>query len=116
MSAGAEAGVVLTALEPRFNAAVLQGTGLGGDVAPELDPINFAPRVRMPTLMLNGRYDFGAPYETAQQPLFALLGVAAEQKRHAIFEAGHALQTESVAGEMLPWLDKYLGFVRRIGS
>jgi hypothetical protein len=32
-----------------------------------------------------------------------------EHKRHRIFEAGHALPMEDVAGEILPWLDRYLG-------
>ena len=80
---------------------------------PELDPINFAPRVRVPVLMLNGRYDFGLPYETEQRPLFALLGSAAEHKRHVVLESGHALPSGSVAAEMLPWLDRYLGAVVR---
>jgi predicted esterase len=113
VSDGATAGVVMAALEPRIKVAVLQSAGLDEKLPPEFDPINFAPRVRIPTLMLNGRYDFGAPYETAQRPLFLLLGSRAEQKRHVAFETGHALPSESVAGEMLPWLDQYLGPVVR---
>jgi hypothetical protein len=42
--------------------------------APEVDPINFAPRVKTPLLMLNGRDDFTFPIETSQEPLFRLLG------------------------------------------
>ena len=61
--------------------------------------------------MLNGRYDFEMPFETAQRPLFALLGSPAEHKRHKVFETGHALPMEDVAGEILPWLDRYLGKV-----
>jgi len=30
---------------------------------PEVDDLNFAPRVRTPTLMLNGRDDFKFPLE-----------------------------------------------------
>jgi predicted esterase len=111
VSDGANAGVVLTALEPRIKVAVLQGAGLDPELPPELDPINFAPRVRIPVLMLNGRYDFGEPYETAQLPLFRLLGSRAGEKRHVAFENGHALPSDSVAAEMLPWLDRYLGSV-----
>ena len=59
--------------------------------------------------MLNGRYDFETPFETAQRPLFDLLGTPAEHKRHAVFETGHALVIEDVAREILPWLDRYLG-------
>ena len=70
--------------------------------------------MRIPTLMLNGRYDFGMPFETAQRPLFALLGSPAEHKRHRVLEAGHALPIDDVAREILPWLDRYLGPVVRI--
>ena len=109
VSAGADAGVILTALEPRLKASVIQGTGLGEDVVPEIDLLNYAPRVRVPTLMLNGRYDFDAPLETAQRPLFALLGAPAQDKRHVVFETGHSLPVGEVAGTILPWLDRYLG-------
>ena len=80
---------------------------------PEIDLVNYAPRVRIPTLMLDGRYDFGIPYATAQRPLFALLGTPAADKRHVDFETGHALPIEDVAPEMLSWLDRYLGPVGR---
>jgi eukaryotic-like serine/threonine-protein kinase len=111
ISAGANAGVALTALEPRLKTCVLQGTGLAVPAAPEIDPVNYAPRVLMPTLLLNGRYDFGVPVETSQRPLFALLGAAAEHKRHVILETGHALPIDDVVREILPWLDHYLGRV-----
>jgi pimeloyl-ACP methyl ester carboxylesterase len=109
VSDGAAAGVILSALEPRLKTTVLQGAGLEEPVEPEIDPLNYAPRVRIPTLMLNGRYDFGLPIETSQRPLFVLLGSPAEHKRHAILEFGHALVIEAVAREILPWLDRYLG-------
>jgi eukaryotic-like serine/threonine-protein kinase len=109
VSAGADAGVILTALEPRLKTAVLQSTGMGEGRAPEIDPVNYAPRVQIPTLMLNGRYDFGNPVDTAQRPLFALLGSSAEDKRLVILESGHALRMDDVAREILPWLDRYLG-------
>ena len=112
MSAGADAGVILTALEPRMKASVLQGTGIWGDETPENDALNYAPRVRMPTLMLNGRYDFETPLETAQRPLFDLLGTPAGHKRHVVLETGHAMPIDDAAREILPWFDRYLGPVR----
>jgi hypothetical protein len=113
LSEGAEAGVILSALEPRLKTTVLQGAGLEDPVEPEIDPLNYAPRVRMPTLMLNGRYDFAVPVETSQRPLFLLLGSPAEDKRHAVLEYGHAMVIDAVAREILPWLDRYLGPVGR---
>jgi pimeloyl-ACP methyl ester carboxylesterase len=109
LSAGAEAGVILTALEPRVKVSILQGAGLGLDDIPELDTANYAPRIRIPTLLLNGRYDFEIPFTSAQQPLYDLLGVAPEHKRHVVFETGHALPLDAVSGEVLQWLDRYLG-------
>ena len=63
----------------------------------------------MPTLLLNGRYDYETPFDASQRPLFALLGSAPEHKRHAVLEAGHALPVADAAREILPWLDRYLG-------
>jgi serine/threonine protein kinase len=113
VSIGGDAGVIMTAIEPRFRASVLQGAGIWAAWAPEIDLLHYAPRVRVPTLMVNGRYDFENPYETAQRSLFARLGPPAEHKRHAVFETGHAQPTEDVASEILPWLDRYLGQVPR---
>jgi len=63
--------------------------------------------------MLNGRYDFVEPVETAQQPMFDLLGTPAADKRHVIFETGHAVVTiQPMIKEVLDWLDKYLGPVQ----
>lgn len=113
VSAGADAGVVLTALEPRLQASVLQGVGLSDEATPELDVLNYAPRVTVPTLMISGRYDFERPYETSQRPLFERLGTPAQHKRHVPLDAGHAPALADVAAAMLPWLDRYLGRPRR---
>src|SRR6185436_9432914 len=83
ISDGADAGVILTALEPRLKTSVLQATGIGGGAVPEIDLANYAPRIRISTLMLNGRYDFGAPVET-QDALFTLLGSSSDQKSHRV--------------------------------
>jgi eukaryotic-like serine/threonine-protein kinase len=77
---------------------------------PELDAINFAPRVRVPTLMVNGRSDFPFPYDTSQLPLFRLLGPPADRKSHVTFEGGHIpLRPHEVMRTILDWFDKYLG-------
>jgi dienelactone hydrolase len=112
ISAGADAGTILTALEPRLKVSVLQGTGIWGDETPEHRAIDYAPRIRMPTLLLNGRYDFGVPLDTAQRPLFDAIGTPPALKRHAILEAGHALSIEDAVDAVLPWLDRHLGPVR----
>ncbi|HET7695447.1 MAG TPA: protein kinase [Vicinamibacterales bacterium] len=112
-SAGGDAGVMLTALESRFKASILQGTGLQEESTPEIDLRNYAPRVRVPTLLLAGRYDFEVPYEAAQKPLFELLGPAPEHKRLVSVESGHTVPANELLGTVLPWLDRYLGPVAR---
>ncbi len=40
--------------------------------------------------MLNGRYDHFFPVESSQLPLFRLLGTPEKDKKHVIYETGHA--------------------------
>jgi predicted esterase/predicted Ser/Thr protein kinase len=110
---GAVQGPISLALESRFKTAVLTDGGCNPDkTLPEVDPINFAPNVKLPVLMINGRYDFVIPYETCQQPLFRLLGTPADDKRHVILESGHGLPYTPWFRETLDWLDHYLGRVK----
>ena len=113
VSWGGVLGPLIAAIEPRLRAVVLISGGLEFQpTLPEVDPFNFAPRAKQPTLMLNGRYDFFFPVETSQQPLFAILGTPALDKRHVIAEGGHAPPQDLVVKETLNWLDRYLGPVR----
>jgi pimeloyl-ACP methyl ester carboxylesterase len=110
---GGALGPLLAAVEPRIRAVVLISGGLEFQATlPEVDPFNFAPRARQPTLMLNGRYDFIFPVETSQLPLFRLLGAPAQDKRQVITEGGHAPPQDLVVKETIDWLDRYLGPVR----
>jgi len=113
ISAGGDAGVMLTSMEPRLKVAVIQGTGLDEPVAPEIDLRTYAPRVRIPILMVNGRYDFVVPLETSQKPLFDLLGVSEPHKQHVLLPTGHAVPSAELPGLITPWLDRYLGPVAR---
>jgi dienelactone hydrolase len=110
-SFGSSTMLPLLAMEPRFKAAVLYLAGLTyRDLLPEVDAVNFAPRITKPVLMLCGRYDHLFPMELSQQPLFNLLGSPADQKRMVLFDAGHGtLPRGQVIQETLGWLDKYLG-------
>ena len=73
----------------------------------EVDPVNFLPRITVPTLMLNGRYDFFFPVETSQVPMFRLLGTRADQKRYVVEDGSHFVARTRLIQEMLGWLDKY---------
>src|SRR6266436_2368865 len=113
ISWGAVDGPIMLAVENRFKAAVLAAGGCNNQkVLPEVDPMNFATHVRIPVLMVNGRYDFVLPLETCQEPLFRLLGVPPQDKRHVLFDTGHAPPQLPVMKEALNWLDRYLGPVK----
>ena len=109
-STGAVIGPILTAIESRFKASILLGGGVG-DIPhpPDYEPTNFAPRVRVPTLMVAGRQDFARPVETLQRPVFDLLGPPLDQKRLALIEGGHIPRLQDIIREILDWLDRYLG-------
>jgi pimeloyl-ACP methyl ester carboxylesterase len=76
---------------------------------PEVDQINFIPRVTQPVLMLNGKYDMFFPVETSQKPMFNLLGTPPKDKRIVIVESGHLVPRNEFVRESLNWLDTYLG-------
>lgn len=110
ISFGGRVAPVMLAMEPRFRTGVLFIAGLKMErTRPEADPLNFLPRVRMPVLMLNGRYDHYFPLESSQLPFFRLLGTPPADKRHVVSEGGHQVPRTVVIGETLAWLDKYLG-------
>jgi eukaryotic-like serine/threonine-protein kinase len=99
--------------EPRFKAAVLNVAGLTMERGrPEVDPLNYLPRVKQPVLMLNGRYDFFFPLETAQRPFFGTLGTPADRKKWIVYEGGHDVPRTELIKETFAWLDTYLGPVR----
>ena len=111
ISLGAIDGVPIVAMESRFKTAVFSAGGFRLErVQPEAEPINFAPRIHIPALLIAGRYDFAHPYETAQVPMFRMLGTPEKDKKHVSFEGGHIpLTIQPVMKEILDWLDKYLG-------
>jgi eukaryotic-like serine/threonine-protein kinase len=112
LSTGAAVGPLILALEPRIKAAILVSGCLGSDTQrAEIDLFNFAPRVRTPTLLLNGRYDFVCPPATTQEPLFRLLATPARDKRLVQFESGHIPLLDDIMREVLNWLDRYVGAV-----
>jgi len=104
---------ILTALEPRFKAIAIWSGGCDSyKVLPEADPMNFAPRVKAPVLMINGRYDFGFPLETCQEPMFRALGTPVADKKHILYDAGHMPAILPIMKDTLDWFDHYLGPVK----
>jgi dienelactone hydrolase len=113
LSWGANMAPLSLATEPRIKAAVLYVAGLNMERArPEVDPLNYLPQVRMPVLMLNGKYDYFFPVEISQKPFFRMLGTPPERKKYIVYEGGHDVPRTALITETLAWLDKYLGPAR----
>ena len=114
VSFGGRVSPPILAMEPRFKAAMLNVAGLKMERARrEVDPINFLPRVRLPMLMLNGRYDYYFPVETSQKPFFESLGTPTEHKKWVLYPEAHVVSRTETMREVLAWLDKYLGVVKQ---
>ena len=94
-SAGSILGLILAALETRYRALVFIGAGLPGSyraINAAANPINFAPHIRAPKLIVQGRYDEDTPLRTATEPFFKLLS---EPKRLTLYDGGHVPSARS---------------------
>jgi formylglycine-generating enzyme required for sulfatase activity/predicted Ser/Thr protein kinase len=112
-SSGAQIGLIAAAVETRYRAVVLIGSGLPKEYEPFIpaaNPINFAPHIRAPKFLMQGRYDEDSPLKTTTEPLFRLLP---DPKRLVVFEGGHMPSIELMTSTVSPWLDETLGRVRR---
>jgi dienelactone hydrolase len=106
-------GGILPAIDPRIKVAVLGSGGLSADFPPEYSQVNFTPRIKIPILLLNGRYDTLFPLESNQKPYLMLFGTAEKDKHHKIYETGHSITTVNEwRKDELDFLDKYLGPVK----
>ena len=115
-SAGGHLGPLFLALEKRPKVAIfLDGGFTSFPRLPDGDVLNFAPHMKIPVLMLNSRYDFIFPVESSQLPMLRMLGTPEKDKRHVIYDTAHnlMLMRNEVIREVLDWLDRYLGPVRR---
>jgi len=113
VSWGGAMGSLLPAVEDRIKVCLLIVPGLYFQKClPEVDQLNFVPRVKVPVLISNGRFDFFYPVETSQEPMFRLLGTPKEHKRRVLYETGHNIPHNELIKETLDWLDRYLGPVK----
>ena len=70
--------------------------------------IHFAPRVKIPVLMLNGRYDILRRVEEGQDQLWKRLGAPPENKVRKIYETDHHAPRLERIKEVTAFLDKHL--------
>jgi len=115
LSWGGQMGPLMIAVESRVKTGILLLTGICACPRhPASDPANFAPRVKIPILMIDGKGDSIFPYETAQKPLFDLLETPESLKKHVLFPGGHGIPWEyhkEYYREIVEWLDEHLGSV-----
>jgi cephalosporin-C deacetylase-like acetyl esterase len=109
LSMGAYFGAIPVSLEPRVKAAVFASAGMRYNYPPEIQPANFAPRVKVPVLIINGRNDFQNPPESPAR-LLELLGTPPDKKKLVMLEGGHVPNDMlGVIRNVLDWYDTYLG-------
>jgi dienelactone hydrolase/predicted Ser/Thr protein kinase len=110
---GGVMGNIIPAVDGRVKASVLVLGGLPPwKSRPGADEINYVARVKIPTLMLNGKYDFTLPLETYVKPMYELLGTPDQHKVLKVYETDHFIPRNEVIKETLAWLDRYLGPVK----
>jgi dienelactone hydrolase len=107
---GAEVAPIMLAAEPRISLGLICLGAINLQASlPEADPVNFAPRVKIPVLMLNGRFDFFGPTAISQEPMFNLLGTPAEHKHRVVYETSHMIPRNEMIKEVVNWMEKYWG-------
>ena len=111
-STGGSYGTIITAVENRLVASILAVGGMSGSGRPEVNPVNYIGRVKIPTLMLNGKYDLNIPYETRVKPMFELLGTPAHKKELKLYDTDHFIPRDELIKESLIWLDRHLGRIQ----
>ena len=106
---GGKLGLIIPAVEDRLKISILIVGGSTGNPYPEMDPVNYVPRIKIPVLMLNGKYDTGFSYENVVKPFFNLLGTPVKDKKLILYETDHYVPKSEIVKETLNWLDKYFG-------
>jgi dienelactone hydrolase/predicted Ser/Thr protein kinase len=113
ISFGSSWATPLIALEPRLKVAILVAAGLPQPAPiPSFDPVHFLPRIRVPVLMINGRFDPLFPIDASQQPMLDLLGTPDDNKRLVTLDTGHVMPRADLLRASSGWLDEHLGRVR----
>lgn len=105
-------GIIIAAVDQRYRSVVFLAGGIrtyNREKLPEVNPINFAPYIKVPKLLFNGRYDEAFPLETATLPFYKLMR---EPKQLSLVDAGHVPPIEKRVPIINKWLDDTLGPVK----
>jgi dienelactone hydrolase len=112
MSWGPRLGTFLTAVDSRIKTNIFYAGGI--DVYPETKPevnmVYFLTQVKIPTLMINGKFDTIFPLDNITT-MFNLLGTSENNKKLVLCNSDHLAPVEVVMNETLNWLDLQFGKV-----
>ncbi|NOQ98409.1 MAG: hypothetical protein GQ561_09605 [Calditrichae bacterium] len=110
MSMGPVLGTYLAAVESRIKTNIFYAGGLIKGGRPEANRAYFLPRIKIPTLMINGRFDslFGLE---AIMNMFNLIGTPEKDKKLVLLDSDHLAPMEDLISESLLWLDQQFGEV-----
>jgi dienelactone hydrolase len=103
----------ILSIEDRIKIGILALFGvISSDKYHEMDQINYLPRVKIPILLMDGRYDFTFPLNQ-QQAFYDFLGTPESDKEWKLYESTHFIPRKDLINESLNWLDKYFGPVNK---
>ncbi len=112
LSWGAAEAPIAVAIDKRIDLAILALGGLrNGKRLDEVDVFNYLPQIKVPTLLINGRYDFMFPLKESIRPFFDYLGTPVKDKSLKLYNDGHSVPRNELIKESLSFLDKYFGAV-----
>ena len=110
LSLGSGSRLAFAAVDNRFRSVVLIGAGIDESMhptLPEASNINFAPHIKAPKLVVNGRHDEEHPWVSRGLPLWNLLR---EPKELVLIDGvGHHPPAEQRVPPINAFLDKTLG-------
>jgi dienelactone hydrolase len=110
-SMGAALGVNFAGVEDRFKAVIFLDGGFNSEKSlPGTDQADFLPRIKAPTLLISGKFDW---IFLGKEALMRLLGTPAADKKAVTLDTAHDVTEKSadLQREVVAWLDKYFGRV-----
>ena len=108
---GASIGIIFVAVESRFKTAIfLDGGFVQEKMLPGSDQADFAPRLKVPTLLITGNFDW---IFLGKSALMNLLGTPPADRKAVLFNTSHDVgeQRLDLIREVTSWLDQYFGKV-----
>jgi dienelactone hydrolase len=111
-SMGAAIGVIFAGVEERLKTVIfLDGGFVYEKPLPGANQSDFAARIKAPTLLISGNYDW---IFLGKDALLRLIGTPSAEKKLVYFDTPHDVseQRADLIREVVAWLDRYLGKIQ----